>query len=143
MNHNIIQLFLPLIKKMGTDVKVLNDAISFKYYGEPFVAILPESADDHYIIVYDREWYESDLQNLEAFSQLTRTVNNVNAIQPNTIFYTIDTEVSMVTLHSVREVLFIPEIPHLQQYLSEILDEMLMTQRQFCKELSKEKVENK
>jgi hypothetical protein len=74
-------------------------------------------------------WYEDKLDNPEKVNVIQKAVNQVNTIKTGTTtWYNVDPEVNVIGVHSRSELVLVPEIPDLDQYLLGKLYEMLQVQ---------------
>jgi len=113
--------------------------ILFMYQGEPFMIIANDGS--FFIDVYDNWWYSlSTYCEVEEFARLQKVINHVNAFVNGTVLYTIHQESEQIGVHTMRNILFIPEIPKIESYLVSVLNDFFKTQRLVVTEIEKMKV---
>ena len=128
------ELLFDVLRKLNLDYKIDTDGdIQFTYHGEHFLIIAQDDAQ--YIQIRDLWWYEAPLEDIENLSILHRAVNLSNVNASNVFMYSNRKEDNTFNLHTLRSVLWIPEIPGLETYLIDILGDMLHAQRCFYQTL--------
>lgn len=144
-NPRTRDFFLETLRKMGCKYSIEEEkeeeedkAIYFSFQGENFtVYAINESL---MVNVWDFHWYQQDVYDLEALSRLKRAINNVNINCHVNIVYCIDKEIGKLSLHSHQQLLFIQEIPHIEDYLQARLYEFFRAHRELAVELEKLKL---
>lgn len=121
-----------------------DDTQSFRvtYQGEHFRIL----ADDEngWIQIQDCGWYEASLDDIDNLALLHRGVNECNMRDLNKIVYTYNKIEKEVWLHTLRDLLWIPQIPSLEIYLQSTFNSMLRSHQLFFRmmeELRKEEFE--
>ena len=118
-------LFMETLTKIGCQYELAeeedDDRIFFAYQGEHFFAGVRN--DWQYIHVYDTHWGHVELYDVDEFSRLRKAINESNMNNSVTTVYTIDEAGSNVDVHSKTVILFIPQIPDLENYLRLELNE--------------------
>ena len=99
------------------------------YQGEHF-RILADN-DKIWIQVQDCWWYQESLDDIDNLALLHRAVNECNIRDVNKIVYTYNKEEREIGLHVLREILWLPQIPDLDQYLQTTFDTMLRSHHFF------------
>jgi len=113
--------------------------VYFNYQGETFLVIAKR--DTKWINVYDLWWYSlSSYKVIEEFSILRKLINEENKNGSYIVFYTINNENEQIDVHTKKNVLFIPQIPDIDQYLISVLQYFFETKRNIFIELEKHKV---
>ena len=113
--------------------------VYFNYQGETFLIIAKR--DTKWINVYDLWWYSlSSYKVIEEFSILRKLINEENKNGSYIVFYTINNENEQIDVHTKKNVLFIPQIPDIDQYLISVLQYFFETKRNIFIELEKHKV---
>ena len=119
-------LFLETLLKIGCQYELGegeedDDKIYFAYQGENFTA--SASNDGWYVHLWDTHWGHVELYDVDEFSRLRKAINESNLNNSVTTVYTIDEAGSNVDVHSKTVILFIPQIPDLENYLRLELNE--------------------
>lgn len=111
-------LFLKTLTKIGCQYELSeeeSDRIFFAYQGENF--IVDARNDWHFIHIWDTYWGKIELYDIDESSRLRRAINTANLNNAVMTVYTIDEEGKTMDVHCKRNILFIPEIPEIDQYL--------------------------
>ena len=99
------------------------------YQGERFRLI---AENGHaWIHIQDCWWYRESLNDIDNLALLHRAVNECNIRDVNKIVYTYNKEEREIGLHVLREILWLPQIPDLDQYLQTTFDTMLRSHHFF------------
>jgi hypothetical protein len=118
-------LFMETLTKIGCQYELAeeedDDRIFFAYQGEHFFAGVRN--DWQYIHVYDTHWGHVELYDIDEFARLKKAINESNLNNCVTTVYTIDEAGSNVDVHCKTTILFIPQIPDLENYLRLELNE--------------------
>lgn len=117
-------LFLKTLTKIGCQYELSeeeSDRIFFAYQGENF--IVDARNDWHFIHIWDTYWGKIELYDIDESSRLRRAINTANLNSAVMTVYTIDEEGKTMDVHCKRNILFIPEIPEIDQYLRVELSE--------------------
>ncbi len=133
-------LVLNVLNRIGCEPTEEDDLnIRFTYQGENF---LIESRDDiAYINILDVWWYQlSTYCDVEEFARLQKVINAANRDGSYTVLYTISKEAELIGVHTKKNMLFVPEIPYIEQYLTNTLEGFFRTQRYVLTEIEKNKV---
>lgn len=99
------------------------------YQGEHF-RILADN-DKIWIQVQDLWWYEASLDDIDNLALLHRAVNECNMRDANKMVYTYNQEEHEVGIHTLRDLLWLPQIPNSEQYLQTTFDTMLRSHHFF------------
>ena len=99
------------------------------YQGEHF-RILADN-DKIWIQVQDLWWYEASLDDIDNLALLHRAVNECNIRDANKMVYTYNQEEHEVGIHTLRDLLWLPQIPGSDQYLQTTFDTMLRSHHFF------------
>lgn len=140
MNIGTRDLFLQTLVRIGCQYEIVGDDadkgdISFGYQGENFIA--RTSNNFRYLHLYDTYWGRIDMYDIDEFSRLRKAVNESNLNNSVTAVYTIDKESSTVNVHSKSVILFIPQIPDIENYLRLELNEFFRVHNAMNSEMNK------
>lgn len=132
-------LFLETLTKMGCQYELAEEEddnhIYFAYQGENF--IVAASNDNRYIHIWDTHWEHVELYDIDEFSRLKKAINGSNLNNSVTTVYTIDEAGSNVDVHSKSIILFVPQIPDIEDYLRTELNEFFRAHRYVGNEMEK------
>jgi hypothetical protein len=141
--RTIAGLVLTTLRKIGCDPETeehnnLNYAY-FTFQGEKFTI---ESNDTcKFITIYDTWWHSISIySDVEEIANLHKTINLVNQYVNCTLLYTTNKEIEEIGVHGRRTILFIKEIPEIDNYLICVLNDFFKAQRFVLTELEKCKV---
>ncbi len=141
--RTVAGLVLTTLRKIGCDPETeehnnLNYAY-FTFQGEKFTI---ESNDTcKFITIYDTWWHSISIySDVEEIANLHKTINLVNQYVNCTLLYTTNKEIEEIGVHSRRTILFIKEIPEIDNYLICVLNDFFKAQRLVLTELEKCKV---
>ena len=143
-DSDTVNLVYEVLRKIGcepAEEKQIGDEyyVYFNYQGETFLIIAKR--DTKWINVYDLWWYSlSSYKDIEEFSILRKLINEENKNGSYIVFYTINDENEQIDVHTKKNVLFIPQIPDIDQYLISVLQYFFETKRNIFIELEKHKV---
>lgn len=143
-DSDTVNLVYEVLRKIGcepAEEKQIGDEyyVYFNYQGETFLVIAKR--DTKWINVYDLWWYSlSSYKDIEEFSILRKLINEENKNGSYIVFYTINNENEQIDVHTKKNVLFIPQIPDIDQYLISVLQYFFETKRNIFIELEKHKV---
>ncbi len=114
--------------------------ISFTYQGEYFH--VDASKDCLMITIWDTFWGDVSLDDLDDICHIRKAINTVNTGQALTLIYSIDQENQRFSVHTKRQCLLVPQIPHVENYLIAMLAGFFDAQRYFRQEFDKLKRED-
>ena len=118
-------LFMETLTKIGCQYELGeeqdDDRIYFAYQGEHFFA--NASNEGFYVHIYDTHWGHVELYDVDEFTRLKKAINGSNLNNSVMTVYTIDEAGSNVDVHCKSIILFIPQIPNLEDYLRLELNE--------------------
>ena len=77
---------------------------------------------------------------VEDIANLHKVINFANQHANCTVIHTVNQEIDEIGVHSRRNMLFIPQIPEIDQYLVSVLNDFFKVQRFVVTELEKCKV---
>lgn len=143
-DSDTVNLVYEVLRKIGcepAEEKQIGDEyyVYFNYQGETFLIIAKR--DTKWINVYDLLWYSlSSYKDIEEFSILRKLINEENKNGSYIVFYTINNENEQIDVHTKKNVLFIPQIPDIDQYLISVFQYFFETKRNIFIELEKHKV---
>ena len=118
------ELFLETLTKIGCQYEFGegdDDRIFFAYQGEHF--IVDASNERLFITILDAQWGQVELYDIDELSRLKKAINGSNMYNTVVTVYTIDETACTVDVHSKSTILFIPQIPQLDNYLRMQLNE--------------------
>lgn len=138
-------LFLETLSKIGCQYELGegedDDKIFFAYQGENFTA--SANNEGWYVHIWDTYWDEVELYNIDEFARLKKAINLSNLNCATTTVYTIDEAGSNVDVHCKSVILFIPQIPELENYLRMELNDFFRAHQFVGNEMQKQReVEN-
>lgn len=99
------------------------------YQGERFRIVADN--ESIWIQIQDCWWYRESLDDIDNLALLHRAVNECNIRDVNKIVYTYDNIEKEVGLHILRDLLWMPQIPTLEQYLQTTFDTMFRSHHFF------------
>ena len=133
-------LLMVALRKLNLQYEFDDDQnLLIKYQGEQF-RIIAEN-DKPWIQVQDCWWYGESLDDIDNLALLHRAVNECNIRDANKMVYTYNKEEHEVGIHTLRDLLWLPQIPDSDQYLQAAFDTMLRSHHYFFRmmeELRKE-----
>ena len=130
--HETRDLVLETLREMGCEYEEGTEGendirIFFTYQGERFM--------------YDLWWHHmSTYCDVEEFSAMQKTINQINAKSSCTVLYTINQEAEEIGVHSKKNMLFVRQIPGLKDYLVSVLNDFYNIRRDVLIEIEKCKV---
>ncbi len=128
------------LTNMGCTVEEDDEKLWTEYQGENFVFYCNE--EDPNIRIIDYSWYSQGLDDLTELSCLKSAINRTNMRSDSTIVYAIDKEDGEALVHSSREIIFIKEIPALEDYIRRQFHVMLILHRWLFEDMNEVRKEN-
>ena len=131
------QLLVDTLEKLKLEAKVDEDFKEFvmtDFQGEHFRIKIENKK---FIEVQDLHWYEAPLDNLDNLLIIQKAMNWINMTTSCRMVYTIDDDENKVNLHTQTTLLWIPEIPDIDQYLEATLRYMLQVKNIFYSTVEK------
>lgn len=112
------ELVIDTLKKIGCKPEEDEDgSLRFDYQEGYFVI---SYSDTSYSIRVDLPfWYDFPTYDIDQFSRMQKAVNEANTRKIYKVFYAVNKEMETVYLHSTIDLLFVPQIPRLDDYLRE------------------------
>ena len=132
------ELFLETLTKIGCQYEFGegdDDRIFFAFQGEHF--IVDASNERLYITILDTHWGHVELYDIDELSRLKKAINGSNMYNTVTTVYTVDEAASSVDVHSKSTILFVPQIPQLENYLRMELNEFFRAHHFVGNEMAK------
>ena len=132
-------LLLDTLTSMGCPYQIDDDddSICFEYHGDDFYA---EADNEHpYVSLYYYAWTGIDLEDAEDISEtvaLRNAINEANWKNRVITVYSIDEEEKKMNVHGRTEILFIPDIPDIKDYLEAELSRFYRAEHSVTSELS-------
>lgn len=127
-------LLLTILTKIGCQYELPkedeDERIFFAYQGEHFIANATNAL--RFIQLWDTHWDHIELYDIDDFARLKKVINMANLNNSVMTVYTIDEEAKTVDVHCKSTILFIPEIPDIEDFLKLELNEFFRT-HQFVK----------
>lgn len=109
--------FLETLKKLGCQYEIdeEDERIQFAFQGENFVA--DATNEGCYVHLWDTFWGQVELYDIDEFTRLRKAINTSNTNCSTTTVYSINEAGSSVDVHSKKSILFLPQIPQVENYL--------------------------
>ena len=142
--HETRDLVLETLREMGCEYEEGTEGendirIFFTYQGERFM--IEADNECYFINIYDLWWHHmSTYCDVEEFSAMQKTINQINAKASCTVLYTINQEAEEIGVHSKKNMLFVRQIPGLKDYLVSVLNDFYNIRRDVLIEIEKCKV---
>lgn len=149
-NDNVIQvtmeqkgtrdLFLETLTKLGCQYEIEDDEdgdIHFGYQGEYFT--VKARNDCQYVEIYDICWGHVELYDVDELSRLRKAINESNLRNSVIAVYTVDETGGNMNVHCKSIILFIPEIPNLENYLRMELNEYFLVHQFIGTEMARQR----
>ena len=141
--RTITGLVLCTLRKIGCEPETEEQGnlwrVYFTYQGEKFAIECNDSC--RFIVIYDTWWYQMSVySDVEDIANLHKVINLANQHASCTVIHTVNQEMEQIGVHSRRNILFIPQIPEIDQYLMSVLNDFFKVQRYVVTELEKCKV---
>ena len=132
-------LFQETLTKIGCQYELAEEKddnrIFFAYQGEK---LFVDAQDDAlFIHIWDPNWEQVELYDVDKLARLKKNINEANINYYTTTFYTINESGSTVDVHCRASVLFISEIPQIEDYLRSVLDNFFRVHQFVGTELAK------
>lgn len=130
-------LLLRTLQELGCPVNYDEyQNIHFAYQGQQFIAL---AANELLCIdIIYPWWYSCSLFDVEHLGQLKKAINVVNSNGRVSTYTLISNEQDTVGVHSRRNLLFIPQIPNLPDYLQAIMADFYRTRHQLESEMERQ-----
>ena len=109
--HETRDLVLETLREMGCEYEEGTEGendirIFFTYQGERFM--IEADNECYFINIYDLWWHHmSTYCDVEEFSAMQKTINQINAKASCTVLYTINQEAEEIGVHSKKNMLFV------------------------------------
>lgn len=136
------ELAISVLKDIGAELTDAGEErIQFEYQG---ISFLMDANDDCYFINIIWPWCHTfNKFDIDEFSRVQRVVNEINSYDSITVFYGIS-DSDDVLLHMRKNLIFVPQIPQINEYLRSILRSFFQTARTLDFEIEKSRLqENK
>lgn len=131
-------LFLETLTKIGCQYEIGegdDDRIFFAFQGEYF--FVSAKNDWQYIQIWDTNWWHVELYDIDEFARLKKAINRSNLNNSVVTVYTIDEEGKNVDVHCKSIILFVSQIPELENYLRLELNEFFRAHQFVGHEMAK------
>ena len=141
--RTITGLVLCTLRKIGCEPETEEQGnltwVYFTYQGEKFTIECNDSC--RFIVIYDTWWYQMSVySDVEDIADLHKVINLANQHANCIVIHTVNNEMEQIGVHSRRNILFISQIPEIDQYLLSVLNDFFKVQRYVMTELEKCKV---
>ena len=113
---NTKELVIDTLKKIGCKPEEDDDGRLHIDYQEGYFVILCSDTST-WICVDFPFWYECSTYDIDQFSRMQKAVNEANRRGLCNVYYAVNKETETVYLHSTIFLLFVPQIPRLDDYL--------------------------
>lgn len=137
-NEKTQSLLIDTLKEMGGTIRGINKEdlrIHYEYQGHSF---LLDSMDGClFIKVWDPCWYDIPLDDIDQLSLMRRVINLANQNESCSLFYTMDTENRVATIHSKKHIVFVSSLFRLDKYLHSVFTDFFHVERRFITELER------
>jgi hypothetical protein len=135
-------LFLETLSKIGCQYELGegeddSDKIYFAYQGENFVA--SASNEGCYVHLWDTHWGHVELYDIDEFARLKKAINLSNLNCATMTVYTIDEAGRNVDVHCKAVILFISQIPDIENYLRGELNDFFRAHQYVGNEMAKQR----
>ena len=131
-------LLMRVLMQMGCQYMVdENQKIQFVFQGERFLA--NATNDKPYIVIIDPWWLTCELQDVEHVVRIKNAINEANCVTSVNTYYHIHDETKQLAVHSDKSILFIPQIPEIENYLRAVLDMFFSSHRRMLLEVDRQK----
>jgi hypothetical protein len=133
-------LFLETLTKLGCQYEIDNEEdgdIHFGYQGEYFT--VRASNDCRYVQIFDTHWGHVELYDVDELSRLKKAINESNLRNSVTTVYTVDEAGSNVDVHCKSVILFVQEIPDIENYLRLELSEYFQVHQFIGAEMARQR----
>ena len=138
-NKGTRDLFLETLTKIGCQYEFAeeegDDRIFFAYQGEHF--FVNATNEGWYIHIYDTHWGHIELYDIDEFARLKKAINGANLNNSVMTVYTIDEAGNNVDVHCKSTILFVPQIPRIEDYLRLELNEFFRAHQYVGNEMAR------
>lgn len=149
-NDNVIQvtmeqkgtrdLFLETLTKLGCQFEIEDGEdgdIHFGFQGEYFT--VRANNECAYVQIWDLHWGHVELYDVDELSRLRKAINESNLRNSVIAVYTVDETGGNMNVHCKSIILFIPEIPNLENYLRMELNEYFLVHQFIGAEMARQR----
>ena len=136
-----LELLHECLAKLGCQYEYDKETGHTKFLFQGGAFIVHTSENSFWIDIYYLDWLEHDMDDIDGYADLKCIVNEANK-HPNVVtIYTIDDEQNKVILHSYTQIIFLPQIPHLELYLKGVLEGFFKNCNYVYSEFNKQRTE--
>ena len=136
------ELAISVLKDIGAELTDIGEErIQFEYQGITFLMDLND--DCYFVNIIWPCCHAFNKFDIDEFSRVQRVINTINSYDAVSVFYGIS-DSDDVLLHVRKNLIFVPQIPHIDIYLRSILGSFFQTARTLDFEIEKSRLqENK
>lgn len=131
-------LLMAVLANLNCKVDVDDDdpeRFYFTFQGETFCS--NATNDCLMATIYDFSWGSVNVEDIDEVSNLRKAINTTNLSCGLCVMYTIDTEHNRMMVHTKRQILLVPEIRNIEQYVMAMLTGFFEVHRMLGHELDK------
>ncbi len=129
-------LLMWTLTKIGCQYTIDGDDIFFYYQGEHFYS---DASNEYMCInIWDCWWLHCEMHDEERISRMKQAVNVANSRANIMTFYTTDEADSNLYVHCKKNILFIPQITNIEDYLRSMLREFFEVHRLVILEMERQ-----
>lgn len=134
------ELVIQVLQRMGCQYEDKeNDSIYFEYQGVEFIV---ETANDCLFINLIWPWcYSFSIFDIDEFARVRKVINEINDRGTCTLYYIQYPESDEVAVHIRKNLIFVPQIPQIEEYLQATLRGYFVVARALGVEMEKVKVQ--
>lgn len=138
-NYGTRQLFLDTLQKIGCQYKISDidheHPIWFHYQGELMTAMADDSV--RYVSIVNEFWDRSEDTMTKSLENIWMAVNDINRDFHVSTYFDISSGTGSIDISSGINILFVKEIPHLDDYLRKMLRNFFCMQNAYWHELAR------
>ncbi len=134
------ELVKQVLQRMGCQYQDKeNDSIYFEYQGLTFIV---EAVDECLFINLIWPWcYSFSIFDIDEFARVRKVINEINVRKTCTLFYIQYPESDEVAVHIRKNLIFVPQIPQIEEYLQSTLRGFFEVARALEVEMEKVKMQ--
>ena len=137
-NFHTKDLFIETLVKLGGQYLIKSEVsteydIKFKFSECKFMANVTKDSYD--VDIWFPNWYNIDLGDNETCDYVKNLINDLNYICKSKFFYTTHKDDNLLRLHSSISFQLLPNIPNIEEYVSEKLSKIIDDQQWFIQKM--------